>query len=122
LEFHDSSALMDECIFCRIVAGEIPSNVAYRDDAVVAIEDLTPQAPSHALVLPVSHYATISDLVEADASLATQLIAVASRLGAQRGGERGFRLVVNSGTDGGQTVGHVHIHVLAGRPMSWPPG
>ena len=113
---------MEGCIFCRIVAGEIPSSIAYRDEAVVAIEDLNPQAPSHALVLPVTHYASIAALTLADASLAAHLVEVASRLGTQRGGDRGFRLVVNSGSDGGQTVDHVHVHVLAGRSMSWPPG
>jgi histidine triad (HIT) family protein len=97
---------MDDCIFCRVAAGQVPANVIARDDDVIAIEDLNPQAPFHALVLPV----------------APRLMTVASRLGGERGGAQGFRLVVNTGEYGGQTVDHVHVHVLAGRRMSWPPG
>jgi histidine triad (HIT) family protein len=113
---------MEACIFCRIAGGELPSNPVHRDEDVIAIEDLNPQAPSHALVMPRAHHATMLDLARADPALAARLIAVASELGARRGGSNGFRLVVNSGPDGGQTVGHVHVHVLAGRAMSWPPG
>jgi histidine triad (HIT) family protein len=112
---------MSECIFCKIAAGEIPAKEVYRDDRFVAIEDLNPQAPTHLLVIPVEHHATIVD-ASSTSGLADGLIAVASRLGAQRGGGSGFRLVVNTGPDGGQTVGHVHVHVLAGRRMTWPPG
>lgn len=113
---------MDGCIFCRIAGGQVPANIIARDDGVIAIEDLNPQAPSHALVLPVAHYATIVDLTRAEPTLAARLMTVASQLGNDRGGERGFRLVINTGEDGGQTVDHVHVHVLAGRRMSWPPG
>jgi histidine triad (HIT) family protein len=113
---------MDGCIFCRIAEGQIPAAVISRDDDVIAIADLNPQAPSHALVLPVAHYATIVDLARAEPALAGRLMTVASQLGSDRGGERGFRLVVNTGEYGGQTVDHVHVHVLAGRRMSWPPG
>jgi histidine triad (HIT) family protein len=113
---------MDDCIFCKIAAGEVPAKAILRDVDVIAIEDLNPQAPSHALVIPVSHHATITDLTRAEPALAARLIAVAAQLGADRGGEQGFRLVVNTGEHGGQTVGHVHVHVLAGRRMSWPPG
>jgi histidine triad (HIT) family protein len=113
---------MDDCIFCKIARGEVPATIVDRDDDVIAIEDLNPQAPSHTLVIPVPHYATIADLTRAEPALAARLLAVASRLGAGRGGEQGFRLVVNTGEHGGQTVGHVHVHVLAGRRMSWPPG
>jgi histidine triad (HIT) family protein len=113
---------MDDCIFCRIAGGQLPANIVYRDDEVIAVEDLNPQTPSHALVLPVAHYATIVDLTRAAPALAARLVTVASQLGGDRGGERGFRLVVNTGEYGGQTVDHVHVHVLAGRRMSWPPG
>jgi histidine triad (HIT) family protein len=113
---------MNGCIFCRIAGGQVPANIIARDDDVIAIEDLNPQAPSHALVLPVAHYATIVDLTRAEPALAARLMTVASRLGSDRGGEQGFRLVVNTGEYGGQTVDHVHVHVLAGRRMSWPPG
>lgn len=113
---------MNDCIFCKIASGEVSSKAVYRDEHIIAIEDLNPQAPTHALVIPIAHYATISDLTDADPALAGRLIATASRLGRERGGAGGFRLVVNTGADGGQTVGHVHVHVLAGRPMTWPPG
>lgn len=113
----------DDCIFCKIVRGEIPATFAYRDDDVVAIEDLNPQAPVHLLVLPRAHYADVAELAaDADLHAAHRLLAVAAELGRQRGGQAGFRLVANTGPDGGQTVGHVHVHVLAGRPMGWPPG
>lgn len=113
---------MADCVFCKIVGGEIPAHIFYRDDDAIALEDLNPQAPSHALVMPIAHYATMLDLTRSDAALAARLIGVAAKLAGERGGDRGFRLVINSGPDGGQTVGHVHIHVLAGRSMSWPPG
>lgn len=111
-----------ECIFCKIGSGEIPATIVDRDDGVLAIEDLQPQAPAHVLVMPVEHYATIDELAGADAALAARTIALAARVGRRLGGEGGFRLVVNTGPEGGQTVGHVHVHVLAGRAMSWPPG
>lgn len=113
---------MNDCIFCRIAKGELPSKTLHREDSLIAIEDVNPQAPAHELVMPIDHYDTIGDLLAADPALASRLIAVASQLGRERGGERGFRLVVNTGPDGGQTVGHVHVHVLSGRPMLWPPG
>jgi histidine triad (HIT) family protein len=109
------------CIFCKIASGEIATKEAYRDEDVVAIEDLNPQAPAHLLVIPLEHHPTIVEAAK-NGRLTARLIAVASELGAQRGGASGFRLVVNTGADGGQTVGHVHVHVLAGRRMTWPPG
>ncbi len=109
-----------ECIFCKIGAREIAAKEVYRDDDVVAIEDLNPQAPVHLLVMPIQHHATIVDAGAAE-GLVGKLTAVASSLGNARGRD-GFRLVVNTGPQGGQTVGHVHVHVLAGRPMTWPPG
>ena len=111
------------CIFCKIIGGEIPAKVVHRDNEVVAIEDVNPQAPVHLLVLPLEHYATLGEIVGVGrADVADALLRAATALGAQRGGSGGFRLVVNTGADGGQTVGHAHVHVLAGRPMSWPPG
>ena len=112
---------MDDCIFCKIAAGEVPANIIYRDDGVVAIEDLNPQAPTHLLVMPIEHFASVVEAA-GDDGLTAGLFSVAARLGKERGGAGGFRLVVNTGADGGQTVGHVHVHVLAGRPMAWPPG
>lgn len=115
---------MEGCIFCKIVSGAVPAAVVYRNERVLAIEDLDPQAPTHLLVLPVEHYATIADAAEepSAAVLTAELVRTAARLGRERGGESGFRLVVNTGSNGGQTVEHLHVHVLAGRRMSWPPG
>ena len=111
------------CLFCRIVSGELASKEIYRDGAVVAIQDLNPQAPAHVLVLPLRHVDDVAALaIPENAALTQALMSAAARLGAELGGERGFRLVVNTGPDGGQTVGHLHVHVLAGRPMRWPPG
>lgn len=111
---------MKDCVFCKIGAREITANEVYRDEDVVAIEDLNPQAPVHLLVMPVRHYETIVDAAARE-GLTGKLTSVASRLGSERGAN-GFRLVVNTGPQGGQTVAHVHVHVLAGRDMSWPPG
>ncbi len=112
---------MADCIFCKIATGELPAKTVARDDLVVAIEDLNPQAPTHLLVMPIRHHANVQELAKADRALAARLLEVASKLGAERGGA-GFRLVFNTGRDGGQTVDHVHVHVLAGRHMDWPPG
>lgn len=111
-----------DCLFCKIAAGQIPAKSVYRDDAVLAIEDINPQAPVHLLVMPVKHHANIGELADADESvLLAKLIGVATKLGRDRGGD-GYRLVLNTGPDGGQTVDHLHVHVLAGRHMTWPPG
>jgi histidine triad (HIT) family protein len=116
--------MTDDCIFCKIASGEIPANIVFRNDTLVAIEDVNPQAPTHLLVLPVEHYETLADAITAagEKRVGGELFEVATRLGKERGGARGYRLVVNTGPDGGQTVGHLHVHVLAGRGMTWPPG
>ncbi len=111
-----------DCIFCKIIAGDIPAEVVYRDDDVVAIADANPQAPTHLLVMPVRHVANLGELSpEADASLLAKFVATAARLGRENG-SNGYRLVSNIGADGGQTVDHAHVHVLAGRHLTWPPG
>jgi histidine triad (HIT) family protein len=111
-----------DCLFCKIAGGEIPANVIYRDDDVLAIEDINPQAPVHLLVMPKKHHANIGDLSDAEEPvLLGKLIEIATKLGRERGGE-GYRLVLNTGPDGGQTVEHLHVHVLAGRQLTWPPG
>lgn len=112
---------MDNCVFCKIASGQIPATVVERGDGVIAIADLDPQAPSHILVLPVAHHATIAELAQDDPATAGRLLETAAAIG-KRTGAHGFRLVINSGEHGGQTVDHVHVHVLAGRSMSWPPG
>jgi histidine triad (HIT) family protein len=111
-----------DCIFCKIIAGEIPAKPVYRDDDVVAIVDVNPQAPAHLLVMPVRHVPNIGEFSpENDAGLVAKLVATAARLGREHGAT-GYRLVLNTGPDGGQTVDHAHVHVLAGRQMTWPPG
>jgi len=114
---------MTDCIFCKIAAGEIRAKVVFRSDDVVAVQDVNPQAPVHLLVMPVEHYDTLFSVVCAEQTdtLVPRLIEVASRLG-ERHASGGYRLVVNTGHEGGQTVGHVHLHVLGGRRMTWPPG
>ena len=111
-----------DCIFCKIGSGEIAANPVYSDDEALAIEDLNPQAPTHLLVMPRRHHPNVVALVESqDVRLLSKLMEIATKLGRERGGD-GFRLVVNTGSAGGQTVDHLHVHVLAGRPMTWPPG
>jgi histidine triad (HIT) family protein len=112
---------MADCIFCRIVAGEIPARVVTEDDEVVAIEDVNPQAPVHVLVMPRRH---VSDAREVgEDGLMSRVVAIANRVAELKGvSNGGYRLVVNVGPDAGMTVPHLHMHVLGGRAMSWPPG
>lgn len=113
---------MSDCIFCKIVAGEIPAQFLHRDEDVAAIADVNPQAPAHILVLPVRHVQNVAEFSSsAEAALVAKVMRIAAELGTSRG-PNGFRLVVNTGADGGQTVDHLHVHVLAGRHMTWPPG
>ena len=112
---------MADCLFCRIVAGEVPSRRAYEDDRVVAFHDVSPKAPLHVLVVPRSHVTSVAAID--DESLLGHIVAVAARIAKEQGyGERGFRLVANAGPDAGMSVPHLHFHVLAGRPLGWPPG
>jgi len=113
---------MKECIFCRIIAGEIPAKIAHRDDEVVAFRDLNPQAPVHLLLVPRRHIASLDDAQPADAALLGRLLLTAKDLAAREGVAGGYRLVNNCGATAGQSVLHVHIHLLGGRPMGWPPG
>ena len=111
-----------DCIFCKIVAGQIPAHIVHRDETAVAVSDVNPQAPSHLLVMPLRHAANIVDFTgSASPADVAHLFGLAARLGREQQGD-GFRMVVNTGPAGGQTVGHLHIHVLAGRQMHWPPG
>jgi histidine triad (HIT) family protein len=114
---------MDDCIFCKIVDGRIPASVVYRDDDVVAFDDITPQAPHHVLVIPTRHIASLADASDADEALLGRLLLVAARVAAERGlAAEGFRTVVNSGLRAGQSVFHIHVHMLGGRDLTWPPG
>lgn len=110
------------CIFCKIVAGEIPADEVLRDEHVVAFRDLNPVAPTHILVVPTTHVAHLSAFAHSgDTAASARLLSAAAELGV-RFGPRGYRVVTNEGVDAGQSVHHLHLHVLAGRPMSWPPG
>jgi histidine triad (HIT) family protein len=111
-----------DCLFCRIVAGEIPATRLHADEVVIAIRDIGPQAPTHVLIMPTAHIASAADLTEADAPLLGRLFAVAAGLARQEGLDGGWRLVSNVGVDGGQSVDHLHVHLLGGRRMGWPPG
>lgn len=114
--------MSSNCIFCKIAGGEIHAKEVYRDDDVIAIADANPQAPEHLLVMPRRHHADLVALyASGEGRVAAKLFEVAAKIGREHGA-RGFRLVVNTGVEGGQTVDHVHVHVLAGRHMQWPPG
>ena len=114
---------MSECLFCAIVTGEINANVVYRDDAIVAFKDIVPRAPVHILLIPRKHLVSVSDIADADHTLIGRIFAVAARLAREQGiADSGYRIVVNSGADAGQSVFHLHYHLLGGRQMGWPPG
>jgi len=111
------------CLFCKIAAGEIPAAKVYEDDRVIAINDINPQAPMHVLVLPKQHIATLNDLSPADDDLVGVMVRTAAKIAKDRGYDGpGFRTVFNCNAQAGQTVFHIHLHVLGGRVMSWPPG
>lgn len=114
---------MTDCVFCKIVAGGIPAKVVFEDEAVLAFEDLNPQAPVHVLLIPKKHIATLNDLTAEDAPVIGRLARTASQIAQERGfAENGYRTVVNCNEYGGQSVYHIHMHLLGGRVMSWPPG
>ncbi len=110
------------CIFCRIAAKEVPSGIVHEDAEVIAFRDLNPQAPTHLLVVPKRHVGNLDDARDGDARLLGALMLAAKTVAATAGLAGGYRVVCNCGQDGGQTVSHLHLHVLGGRPMSWPPG
>jgi histidine triad (HIT) family protein len=112
-----------DCIFCKIVSGAIPAAKIFEDERALAFRDINPQAPTHALVIPRAHIPSLSEAGEEDEALLGHLLRVASRIAREeRHAEGGYRTVVNTGPDAGQTVFHVHVHVLAGRTLTWPPG
>jgi len=114
---------MSDCLFCKICEGKIPATITYRDDDVLAFKDIGPKAPLHQLVIPIRHVASLSEAKLEDAALLGKLMIVASQQALAAGfAESGFRVVMNIGPDAGQTVAHVHLHVLGGRPLGWPPG
>ncbi len=111
------------CLFCKIVAGEIPASKVYEDDRIVAFNDIIPQAPMHVLVVPREHVSTVNELDPAHDALVGEMVRRAAAIAAERGyAERGYRTVFNCNADAGQTVFHLHLHVLGGRKFAWPPG
>ena len=114
---------MTDCLFCRISTGEIPADVVARTDRVLAFRDIQPQAPVHVLVIPAEHHDDVPSVAESDPALAAEMLAVAAQVARQEGiAATGHRLVANTGAEGGQSVGHAHMHVMGGRPLGWPPG
>jgi len=115
--------MSEDCLFCKIIAGDIPSNKVYSDDDVYAFHDISPAAPTHILVIPKKHISAVNDANAEDQGLLGRLLLRANEIAEQQGlTEDGFRYVVNTGDYGGQTVSHLHLHLLGGRRMSWPPG
>lgn len=110
------------CLFCKIIDGSIPSAAVYQDDDCYAFADIDPKAPVHVLIVPRTHIASLAEATAADVPLLGRLLEVAARIARDKGLGTGYRTVVNTGPDGGQSVDHLHVHLLGGRPMAWPPG
>ena len=115
--------MSNDCLFCRIAAGEIPSHRVFENEEIVAFRDIAPQAPVHLLIIPRRHFASLLEATAGDARLTGRLLEVAAELAREHGlAENGFRVVCNTLADGGQTVPHLHLHLLGGRALTWPPG
>ncbi len=114
---------MSDCLFCKISEGSIPSEMVFNSDTLFAIKDINPQAPTHILIIPRSHLATLLDVEEKDHMMMGSVITVANQLAVERGLDKsGYRLVINCGAGAGQSVFHIHFHLLGGRALNWPPG
>ena len=114
---------IDDCLFCRIITGQLPATKVHEDDHVVAIRDIAPRAPTHILLMPKEHIASAADLTREHGPLLGQLFETAAAIARSEGiDEQGYRLVTNVGAWGGQTVDHLHLHLMGGRSMTWPPG
>ena len=111
-----------DCLFCKIVAGEIPANRVYEDETCIAFPDITPQAPTHLLIVPKEHLVSQAKAAADHERLLGHLLMVAANLARSKKLDKGYRVVINTGEDGGQTIHHLHLHLLGGRPMHWPPG
>ncbi|HEX8811904.1 MAG TPA: histidine triad nucleotide-binding protein [Terracidiphilus sp.] len=110
------------CLFCKIVDGSIPSTAVYQDEQCFAFADIHPQAPVHILIVPRTHIASLAETGTGDAAMLGHLLSVAAQIARDKALGAGYRVVMNTGVDGGQTVGHLHLHLLGGRGLSWPPG
>ncbi len=114
---------MSDCLFCKIIAGEIPSDKVYENDSIFAFRDINPAAPTHILIIPKEHIATTNDLDDSHKTIVGEIMLTANRLAEDEGiAESGYRTVFNCNSDGGQAVYHIHLHLLGGRQMGWPPG
>lgn len=114
---------MDDCLFCKMVGGEVAPEVVYEDDQVLAFRDINPQAPVHVLIVPKRHISTLNDLQAEDAALIGNLSLAAARIARQEGiDQAGYRTLINTNREGGQVVFHIHMHLMGGRRMRWPPG
>lgn len=114
---------MSGCIFCRVIEGSIPAKIVYQDEHTLAFDDINPQAPVHTLVIPKRHVASVQELGESDQALLGRILLTCAKIAKDKGlSDSGFRLLANTGRDGGQTVFHLHFHVMGGRHMGWPPG
>ena len=114
---------MPDCLFCKLLAGDIPAAIVYQDERVVAFKDINPQAPMHVLLIPRRHIGTLNDLGPEDDAIVGELTRRAAALAREQGyGDSGYRVVFNCNADAGQTVFHIHMHLLAGRKLGWPPG
>ena len=114
---------MADCLFCKIVAGQIPGSIVFQNEHVLAFRDITPRAPTHVLIVPRRHIATLNDLTPEDDALVGEVVRAAAAVAKEQGlADRGYRTVFNCNAEAGQTVFHIHLHLLGGRPMSWPPG
>ena len=114
---------MADCLFCKIVEGQIPATIVFQDDHVVAFKDITPRAPTHVLIVPRRHIASLNDLGAGDDALVGEMVRAAAAIAKEQGlADRGYRTVFNCNADAGQTVFHIHLHLLGGRTMAWPPG
>jgi histidine triad (HIT) family protein len=113
---------MSDCLFCKIVAGKIPAKLVTEDDRALAFRDINPQAPTHVLVVPKKHIPSLNELTDEDAALVGHLHVIARQVAAAEGLEAGYRTVFNTGAHAGQTVWHLHLHLLGGRAFAWPPG
>ncbi len=114
---------MNDCLFCKIIAGDIPSTKVYEDSEILAFRDIEPQAPEHIIIIPKNHIASANEIDEGNCDIIGKIFAAAAKIAKELGFDsNGFRIVNNCGKDGGQTVGHLHFHLLAGRSLQWPPG
>jgi len=112
-----------DCIFCKIAAGEMDANILYQDELILAFEDISPKAPTHTLIIPRKHIATTNDLQESDKELVGHMVLIAQKIAKENGiADDGYRLVLNCNRGAGQEVFHLHLHLLGGRAMNWPPG